>query len=64
MDDAEVVGQTGGYWVVRSHDRKYFLNDAQFARAEEPHVGQKGWLGYVQRPASRVMMFTDKKPQP
>lgn len=61
MEEAEIVGQAEDYWVVKSHDRRYFLLDAQFACAEEPHVGQKGWLGYVQRPASRVLMFTDKR---
>lgn len=60
MDDAEVVGRKDGYWVVISHDRRYFLHTTQFACAQEPHVGQKGRLGYVQQPASRVLIFTDR----
>lgn len=60
MDEAEVVAETDGYWVVVSHDRRYFLRRAQFACSQEPHVGQKGRLGYVQQPVSRVLMFTDR----
>lgn len=56
MDDAEVVGKRDGYWVVLSRDRRYFLRSVQFSCAEEPHVGQKGLLGYVQQPASRMLI--------
>jgi hypothetical protein len=59
MDNAEVVDQKDDYWVVISHGRRYFLSDAQLACKQKPHVGQKGLLGYVQRPASKLLMFTD-----
>lgn len=59
MEDAEVVDRTEGYWVVVTHDRRYFLVDGQFTSREQPHVGQKGRLGYVQRSASVVLTFTD-----
>lgn len=59
MDDAEIVDQVDDYWVVVSRGRRYFLREAQFCNRQHPHVGQKGLLGYVQRPASKVLMFTD-----
>ncbi|MGE5515715.1 MAG: hypothetical protein ACM31D_07805 [Bacteroidota bacterium] len=64
MDDAEVVDRLEGYWVVRSRDRRYFLQDEQFSCREGPYIGQKGWLGYVQRPSSVVLRFTDRKVTP
>lgn len=59
MDDAEVVDQLDGYWVVLSLGRRYFLRDSEIASQQQPHIGLKGLLGYVQRPASKVLMFTD-----
>ncbi|HLO77548.1 MAG TPA: hypothetical protein VK196_13915 [Magnetospirillum sp.] len=59
MDDAEVVGRMEGYWVVVSRNRRYYLTDDQFLSAEGPRVGLKGRLGYVQRPTSKILMFTD-----
>jgi len=59
MDEAEVVDQVDGYWVVVSHGRRYFLRETQIECRDKPHVGKKGLLGYVQRPASKVLTFTD-----
>jgi hypothetical protein len=64
MDDAEIVGRLDDYWVVMSRGRRYFLRETQFCNKQNPHVGQKGLLGYVQRPASKVLMFTDGDPLP
>jgi len=60
MDDAEIVDNVDGYWVVVSHGRRYFLGEKQLDCKARPHVGQKGLLGYVQQPASKVLMFTDQ----
>ena len=59
MEEAEVIDRVDKYWVVRAGRRRYFLLDTQFACKEHPHVGKTGLLGYVQQPASKVMMFTD-----
>jgi hypothetical protein len=59
MEEAEVIEKSEGYWVVLSAGRRYHLSDEQFACERDPHVGQKGVLGYVQGPASKVLTFSD-----
>jgi hypothetical protein len=59
MDEAEVVDRSGGYWVVEAAGRRYYLSEEQFSSRQEPHVGQKGVLGYVQGAASKVLTFSD-----
>ncbi|MCR6632489.1 MAG: hypothetical protein NVV74_21945 [Magnetospirillum sp.] len=54
-----MVGKLDDYWVVTAVGRRYYLQEEQFACKDAPHVGQRGLLGYVQHPASKVLMFTD-----
>ncbi|MBC7905901.1 MAG: hypothetical protein H7Y60_04025 [Rhodospirillaceae bacterium] len=61
MDDAEIIDRVDDYWGVVSRGRRYFLRDSQISNKQHPHVGQRGLLGYVQRPASKMLMFTDSE---
>lgn len=63
MDEAEIVGREGDHWVVESADgRRYFLRAPDIVGL--PRIGQKGRVGYVQRPSAVVMTFVAaKEPQ-
>lgn len=58
MEEAEIVGKQGEYWVVdTASGRRYFLHDQQFVGRRRPAAGQKGRIGYVQGMASLVQAF-------